>query len=651
MGEKLNLLILDDNSHDAELEVMVLEEAGYACQWERVETREDFLLRVESNNYNIIIADYSLPSFDGISALKLFKTLNLDTPFILVSGVVGEEAAIESLKAGAIDYVLKTRLSRLSDVVQRALLEKKIHLQRWQAEDALKESEEKFRIIFEESLDVIAIIDLETEKIARVNQSAYRLFGYKIEELVGRNFSILFPPTTIYSSQELLKRLKVQDSVFESQEFARSDGSVCFMDLTATVIDWGKDKAALATFRDVTERMRAQEERERLEQQLIQAQKMESIGRLAGGVAHDFNNLLTAIIGYSQLMLSQIREDAPFRRELEEIMKAGQRAGALTSQLLAFSRQQKLERKVINLNDTIDNVINMLSRIIGEDVEVVVESGASLAPIYADPTQIEQVLLNLSVNARDAMPGGGKLTIRTADIAMDDELCLHTNWARPGKYSLLEVTDTGHGMDQETIHKIFDPFFTTKSVGKGTGLGLSVVYGIINQHDGLINVRSAPGGGTSFEIYFPIYEGIITRDLAPPIAPSRGRSETILVAEDEPALQKLITTLLSQLGYRVLMASNGEKALKLYMENRDHVSVVLLDLVMPKMGGHEVYSKLHLLGNHAPVVLMTGYTTEFSQPEVTETEGFKLLRKPYTINELAQKLREAMDNKSTNGRR
>jgi PAS domain S-box-containing protein len=651
MSNNLNLLILDDNHYDAELEVAVLEKTGYCCTWERVETRDSFLARLKSNTYDIIIADHSLPSFDGISALKLFRNLDLDTPFILVSGTVGEEIAIESLRAGAVDYVLKTRLSRLGPVVKRALSEREIDSQRKLAEEALKESEEKFRVIFEKSLDVIAIIDLETEQFVRVNQSVCDLLGYGVTEIVGRNFSVIFPNESSQLAHKLLQSLTVRDVVFESQEFVRADGSICIMDLTATLIPWGKGEAVLATFRDVSERKRAEEEHHRLEERLIQAQKMESIGRLAGGVAHDFNNLLTAIIGYSQLLLTQIHKDAPFRRELEEIMKAGQRAGALTAQLLAFSRQQELERKVINLNDTVGNLINMLRRIIGEDVEVFVHTGSLLTPVYADPTQIEQVLLNLSVNARDAMPGGGKLIIRTGTVTMDEILCRQNSWARPGKYALIEVVDTGHGMDQETIHHIFDPFFTTKSPGKGTGLGLSVVYGIINQHDGIINVRSTPGHGTTFEIYLPVYEGVSRPDTSALPANVRGGSETILVAEDELALQKLIYTLLSQLGYKVLMASDGEEAIRLYKENRKQIDVILLDLVMPKMGGDEVYSRLHALDNSAPVILMTGYTTEPGQDESREQNGIRLLRKPYSINELAQKIREAMDSALISSRR
>jgi len=651
MGEKLHLLILDDNPEDVEMELSILKEAGYDCLWERIETREDFLARIKSNIYDIIIADHGLPPFDGISALRLLKTFDLDTPFVLVSATTSEEAAIESLRAGAVDYVMKTRLSRLGYVVRRALLERTIHRQWGQTQEALKESEEKFRIIFEESLDMIAIIDVETKGIVRVNRSAYRLFGYKVEELIGKDFSIIFPPASPLSARELLERLTIRNAIFESQEFMRADGAICFMDLTATVIRWGKGKAVLATFRDATERMQAGEKNDRLEQQLIQAQKMESIGRLAGGIAHDFNNLLTAIIGYSQLLLAQIREDTPFRREIEEIMRAGQRAGALTSQLLAFSRQQRLERRVININDTISNLINMLRRIIGEDVEVSVQTDARRPLTYADPTQVEQVLLNLAVNARDAMPGGGRLTIRTDNVGMDDDLCLQSSWARPGKYTLIEVTDTGEGMNEETVQNIFDPFFTTKPVGKGTGLGLSVVYGIVNQHDGLVNVRSTPGGGASFEIYLPSYDGIITREVLSPIVSPQGKSETILVAEDEPALQTLITTLMEQLGYKALIATNGEEAIRLYLENRDMIRAVLLDLVMPRMGGYEAYSKLRALGSHTPVILVTGYTTEPAGLEAPEENDFGLLRKPYSISELAQKIRDALERNGVNGRR
>ena len=394
---------------------------------------------------------------------------------------------------------------------------------------------------------------------------------------------------------------------------------------------------------DVTEYRRGEAARKSLEQQLLQAQKMESIGRLAGGVAHDFNNLLTAIIGYAQLLLGRIEEDHPLRKETEEILEAGYKAAGLTSQLLAFSRCQELVRKNIDLNDTILTFTKMLRRVIGEDIDLRFIPDMSLPLVNADAGQIEQVLMNIAVNARDAMPEGGRLIVETQEARMDDDYCRVHPWARPGRYAVIKMNDTGVGMDPETQQHIFEPFFTTKDQSKGTGLGLSVVYGIIEQHQGLIHVYSQEGFGTAFSVYLPLRDELVDSEERPAQSLPLEGSETILLAEDEPALRNLAKMSLRELGYRPLLAGDGEEALRLYEANSEQIDLVVLDWVMPKMGGFDAYRQLRTRFGRVPVVFVTGYSGEMVNLEDFEDGRVSLLQKPYGVSDLAQRVREALD--------
>jgi nitrogen-specific signal transduction histidine kinase len=390
-------------------------------------------------------------------------------------------------------------------------------------------------------------------------------------------------------------------------------------------------------------------ERYVLEDQLRQSQKMESIGTLAGGVAHDFNNLLTAILGYTQMTMSEISPDGKLYAHLAEVEKAGKRATSLTRQLLAFSRRQRLERKTINLNDVINDVTKMLKRIIGEDVNVSIRESISLPPVLADPAQIEQVIMNLAVNARDAMPDGGQLVIETNSVSIDESYQREHPYATPGSYVQLVISDSGTGMDQATKQRIFEPFFTTKDVGRGTGLGLSMVYGIIKQHEGMIEVDSELGQGTSFKIYLRVARQTVSTETRETLPPLHGGSETILVAEDEEALRGLARTILEQLGYTVLLASDGAEAVEVFEANREAVSLLVLDIVMPRMGGREAYESILKSGSNVPALFMTGYSAQIvqsqfvAQNEFLERTGSPHIEKPYSLEAFGRKVREALD--------
>ncbi|MDQ6787932.1 MAG: ATP-binding protein [Acidobacteriota bacterium] len=404
--------------------------------------------------------------------------------------------------------------------------------------------------------------------------------------------------------------------------------------------------------RSERERMEAESRRlqdaERHLEEMRQSQKMEAIGTLAGGVAHDFNNLLTVILGNTELAVGKLQPGDPVRVRLEEVEKAANRAAALTRQLLAFSRRQKMERRIINLNHSIGEIVKLLNRIIGADIEVKVKGDPNLLSVFADAAQVEQVIMNLAVNARDAMPQGGRLTIETNNIAVDEKNQSQYPYAQAGRYVQIIVSDTGSGIDEETQKRIFEPFFTTKEVGKGTGLGLSMAYGIVKQHDGYINVESEIGRGATFRIFLPVAENKVENQTPAMQFPFRGGSETILVAEDEESLRNLAKDILEGFGYTVLLAKNGEEAVEMYAANRERIDMLLLDVMMPRMGGAEVYERIRCLDQDIPLIFMTGYNSEIvqsrfaKQKRVIEESGAAVIQKPYSPKQLESKIREAL---------
>jgi PAS domain S-box-containing protein len=498
----------------------------------------------------------------------------------------------------------------------------------------VRESEEKFRAIFQESLDVIMIIDDETGLILEVNPAARKVLGYDDRSLTGKHFSILFPPDPRSARKDLLEELRAQGAVFESQGFLRQDGAVCLMDLTAKLISWGAGKAVLATFRDVSER-------KHLEEQLHHSQKMEAIGRLAGGVAHDFNNLITAIIGYSQLALNRL-ETLP-RDEIEEVVKAGKRAASLTSQLLAFSRKEIVQPKSLDLNEVVSDLKKMLTRLIGEDVLLSADLNPSSASVYADRGHIEQIIVNLVVNARDAMPEGGRLSIRTKNIILDQASALHAG-CPPGAYVALSIADTGTGMDSQTLLRIFEPFFTTKEKEKGTGLGLSTVYGIVRQNNGAIEVESEIGRGTTFHIYLPVaQENKAVSEEMNICARLTPGHETILLVEDDPGVRQLVRNSLEMNGYRVLESADAEEAIEKYRAHKESINLILTDVVMPGMSGRRMTGSLGPLRPDTKVLYMSGYTSDYVTDRGGLSSDHYFLQKPFTLDELARKVRESLE--------
>jgi two-component system cell cycle sensor histidine kinase/response regulator CckA len=392
------------------------------------------------------------------------------------------------------------------------------------------------------------------------------------------------------------------------------------------------------------EEVEQRENRRSLEDQLRQAHKMESIGTLAGGVAHDFNNLLTVIIGNAQLALAKVKPGDPTYDSLIESEKVGRRAADLTGQLLVFSRRQKLDPRIVNLNDSLPDFMKMLERIIGANIEVQFESPSNLPLLTADPAQIEQAVMNLAVNARDAMPSGGRITIKAREVTLDEDYCQQDPLAKPGRYVRIDVSDSGTGIDDVTRKRIFEPFFTTKEPGKGTGLGLSVVYGVIKQHNGFIEVDSVLGRGTTFALFVPVVEPgdseLVRESLDSEL---RGGAETILVAEDEESLRTLVQQVLGGLGYRVMLARDGREAVEIFAQHRDQIDLVTLDMVMPRLSGREAYEQIRKFQRDVPVIFVTGYAGETAGPPFLEETGAELLHKPYSVDMLGRKIRKVLD--------
>jgi two-component system, cell cycle sensor histidine kinase and response regulator CckA len=520
--------------------------------------------------------------------------------------------------------------------------------ERKRAEEALRRSEERYRTILEDIQEPYFENDL-AGNVTFCNDAMCKSLQYTKEELIGMNYRQYEDEKNARRLRELYNGLYRTGKPIEilDAEVIRKDGTKANYDASVSLVkdSEGKPIGFRGVSRDITERKRAEEEKLSLQEQLRQSQKMEAIGQLAGGVAHDFNNLLTVIKGYSQLSLLDLKKNDPLRGNIQEIEKATQRATDLTRQLLAFSRRQILDFKVLDLNALLKDLEKMLRRIIGEDIELVALLSEDLGRVKIDPSQIEQVIFNLAVNARDAMPSGGKLTIETANAELDEVYAHAHADVIPGHYVRLSVSDTGVGMSQEVKEKVFEPFFTTKEKGKGTGLGLSMVYGIVKQSNGNIWVYSEPGRGTAFKINLPrIEEELDTLRGRDETDFSPGGSETVLLVEDDELVRDLAHRLLKQQGYRVWEAANGEEALRVAREHDgETIHLLLADIVMPQMGGKELADQLKILRPDVKVLYTSGYADDAIVHHGVLDPGTHFLQKPFSLKTLSHKVREVLD--------
>ncbi|MEK6743643.1 MAG: PAS domain S-box protein [Nitrospirota bacterium] len=511
------------------------------------------------------------------------------------------------------------------------------------AEDVVRQSERRYRLLFDLLPYGGEVLDTEG-RIVDCSLSDSRLLGYERDELIGKRITELLDPRSVPVVREKFQQLLHGSPVQAEIRMVRKDGRVIDVARAAQPIRDadGNITGALALSVDITDRKKAEEENRQLQSQLLQAQKLESIGRLAGGVAHDFNNLLSVIVGYSDMLLRKGSGDKPSLDKLVLIKEAGEKAAVLTRHLLAFSRKQALYLVKIKLNSVIEDTIKLLMRMIGEDVTLKLNTRSTRTTL-ADPAQMEQILMNLAVNARDAMPRGGQCTIETSDIDLDEDSAREQGDMEPGPYVMLSVADNGEGMSQETRERIFEPFFTTKESGKGTGLGMSMVYGIVMQHNGHIRVSSEPGKGTTFTIYLPAVEGEaevvvnIHRNM-----PSGG-TETVLVVEDDPSIRSLVRDILEPLGYRLLIASSGEEALKISDNTADTIPLLLTDVILTGMNGKELADAFAAKRPDCRVIFMSGHADESLARHGVLLPGLNFIQKPLSPASLAEKIREVLD--------
>jgi PAS domain S-box-containing protein len=820
MNQRLRILHLEDEPDYSALVKALFQKEGLEAEVFAASTREEFEAALERGSYDMILADYRLPDYDGLEALALVKKKCPETPFLILSGTIGEQAAIESLKSGATDYVLKLWPERLVAAVKRAAQESAERTERRIAEtqlvrreEALRQSEHQYQLIFEGSPTPMWVFDQETLRFLEVNDAALQHYGYTREEFLALTLKEIRPPEDVPYLLEYLqqvvnkgpgklgyagvwrhrkkdasvieveirwspiifhgrpaglgiandvterRRIEHRDAVLsqlgqslssatspaEAAQIIKAVADELFswdaftLDLYSgernriyptlnvdtnregkrfdipvngvgrepskmarRIIEKGgelilrdpplampgdtipigdterasaslavvpirnrtkvngvlsiqsykfkaygpQDLAALQMLADhcggALERIRTEQALNEVRNQLRQSQKLEAIGQLAGGVAHDFNNILTVIHGHASLMKESFSPESPATRSAHQIVQAAERAAALTRQLLAFSRRQVIQLRRVDLNDVVTNMTKMLGRILGEDIAVKLHYAPQPACFQGEATMIEQVVLNLAVNSRDAMPRGGLLTIRISVVEVKEG---ERTEEGAGRFVCLTVTDTGCGIPPENLPRIFEPFFTTKEVGKGTGLGLATVYGIVKQHQGWIEVESQPGNGATFRVYLPqAAEGSSTSDTATAENAVRGGSETILVVEDETPVRELVCDFLAGRGYKILQAESGLKALELWKDCKEKVDLVLTDLVMPdQLNGRELAEKLWTEKPKLKVIFTSGYSAEIVGKDFVVRPGLSYLQKPYQPHELAVAVRERLD--------
>ena len=616
-----------------------LDAAGVLCVIHVADGKASFEAALAAERFDLIISDYDLPGYDGVTALARAQAAQPDVPVILVSGTVVEEQAVACLQKGATDYLLKGHLERLVPAVQRALVEAETRRSRKAAEEALRLAEARMRFTLESAHVGVWDMDYATGALhwSEVMEAQYGLepgtFGGTFPAFVER----------VHPDDRRALLATIEHAVRSGTDFSvlhralMPDGTVRWLSGTGRVVlgDDGTARRAVGISQDVTERRM-------LEDQYRQAQKMEAMGRLAAGVAHDFNNLLTVILGFCELLLEDLAPGDRRQLGIGQIQKAGLQAAAMTRQLLTFSRKEIIEPTLLDLNAIVTDMQALLARLIGEDVHVVLALEPALALVKADRGQVEQIILNLSVNARDAMPKGGTLSIATANLAFAQCPVNSLFQIKPGPCVSLTVTDTGTGITPEVLARLFEPFFTTKGVGKGTGLGLATVHGIITRSGGSVTVDSEVGRGTSFIVHFPKAdaEQPAVAASAAVTRPSRG-VQTVLVVEDADGLRQLTKLLLERQGYTVLVAANADEACQLVAANLS-IDLLLTDVVMPGASGPELVTQLMTSQPRLKVIYMSGYTDEAIAHHGVLDAGIAFLHKPFTADALGRKIAEVL---------
>lgn len=637
----LRLLIVEDVADDAELIVYDLAKS-YSVSHVRVSSADALRHKLSDGPWDLIITDFSMPQLSGMDVLRELNASGVDIPCIIVSGTIDEEAAVEALRAGARDFISKSRLARLLPAVARELRETRERGEKRRATEALAEARERMRFSLQTAgvgtweVDIRTRVSVWSDVLEAIHGLPAGRFGGTLDDFIE----------AVHPADRQKIRERFADSRREQPDFRVEyramwpDGSVHWISSIGQVIydAEGRPERAAGVAMDITAQ-------KGLEEQVRHSQRMDSVGSLAGGIAHDFNNLLTAILGFSNMLLEEpFLEKAPpqFRQDLDQIRKAGERAAVLTGQLLAFSRKQVLQPTVLDLNAVITNLAPMLRRVIDANIHLAPRLASNLETTNAGIGQIEQVIMNLVVNARDAMPNGGSIVIETANAELDQAYA-HTHvGVNPGQYVMLAVTDTGIGMSADVRAHLFEPFFTTKPQGRGTGLGLATVFGIVKQHDGHIWVESEPGLGSTFKVYFPRVHGEASPETgpAPPMAKIGG--ETVLLVEDDDAVRMLARLMLTREGYCVLEGAHPEEAMRVVASHAGPIDLLITDVVMPGASGRSLADGLTQQFPKLAVLYMSGYTDgEILRHGVLPPE-VRFLQKPFTTSTLARAVRDAL---------
>lgn len=655
MKQPLETLVVEDSPQDAELLVAELRRQGFEPNWQRVETEAGLAAALRSrDDVEVILCDFSLPQFDAFAALDVLERQDVEVPLIIVSGAIGEETAVEAMRRGAADYLLKDSLGRLGNAIRSVLERRQLIDARRQAAAELADSERRFRLLVSSIVDY-AIVTLDPDGlVASWNEGARRQTGYQEHETVGRHVSMFHTAEDRREEvlQEMLRVASEDGQVERHLMRVRKDGSTFPTDIAISAIrdDSGALEGFASVARDVTERKQAEEQRIELVEQLQRSQRLESLGRLAGGIAHDFNNTLGAISNYAYLASATVADVASRDREtagdlneavedIGQIQQAVRKAAELTARLLILGRKDTGSPTVLNPNTVVAEVSRLLDRTVGDDLILDVDLAADLWNTRVDPTRIEQVLLNLSINARDAMPEGGRLTIRTFNVDADRYVSGPSD-LEPVPHVCVEVGDTGHGMDPETADQAFDPFFTTKPTGRGTGLGLAVVHGIVSEAGGRVHLYTEPGLGTTIKLFLPAVDAPVEATVEPgPSRAPRGHGELVLVVEDQASVRDPLVRMLERSGYEVWSASHPAEALELVEERDVRIDLLLTDVLMPHMSGHQLAERLTDRQPGLRVVFMSGFHGTADQDDSND----QMLAKPFGEHELLSRVRQALE--------
>lgn len=632
MENQLRILHLEDNQDDAKLIQSIIESEGIECRIHRVEKREEFISALERGDFDLIISDFSLPSFDGLTALTLAQQNCPDIPFIFISGALGEDAAIEGLKLGASDYVLKNRLSKVAPAVRRAVNEADERTRRKEAEEQMREQ----AALLDIDPDAIIVRDMD-DRILFWSKGAEHLYGWTKEEAIGKKIQDLHFRATSGQYQDASHMLLQKGKWIGEWTHITKEGKYVQVDSHWTLVhdQKGKPKSVYMVNTNVTEK-------KKIEAQFLRAQRMESVGTLAGGIAHDLNNILAPILMASQI-LKRNTLDEQSQRMLYILETNAQRGTNLIRQVLSFARGVEGERTVLQVRHLVSELEKVLKETFVRSIEIKSNIPKEFWPIMGDPTQIHQILLNLCVNARDAMPNGGILTITGENIIVDEHYSrLYVN-AKPGPYSVITVADTGSGIPPELKERIFEPFFTTKELGKGTGLGLSTVYSIVKSYGGFIDLYSEVGKGTRFKIYLPAVPSKESKIAEERVASlPTGNGELILVVDDESSVREITKLTLETFDYTVITASDGAEAVALYSDRKDKIKVVILDMNMPVMDGPAAIQAMRKCNPDVKIIgasgLETGQSLEYLSGESTSV----FLQKPFTAESLLKVLNDLL---------